>query len=214
MNRSQIDHLVITAPSLEPGVEYVRRTLGVNLQVGGEHVRMGTHNCLMKLGEKLYLEVIAIDPNAPHPDRPRWFRLDEPGPSQPIRLTTWIARTENIESAASASPIPLGKIEPMSRNGMHWRITLPADGSLPLNGIAPTLIQWSAGVHPATKLPESGCQLTRLEGFHPEAGKIVGMLDAIGFEGAFHVFEPDSGQKPFLVAHIKTPTGMKRLKCP
>ncbi|MGR9046892.1 MAG: VOC family protein [Gammaproteobacteria bacterium] len=214
MNRSQIDHLVVTAPSLEVGVEYVRQTLGVNLQVGGEHVRMGTHNCLMKLGEKLYLEVIAINPNAPQPNRPRWFQLHEADPSQPVRLTTWIACTEDIESAASASPIPLGEIEPMSRNGMNWLITLPSDGSLPLNGIAPTLIQWPAGAHPATKLPESGCKLMRLEGFHPEAGKVVSVLDAIGFEGDFHVLEPEHGQKPFLVAHIKTPAGIRQLKCP
>lgn len=63
MLRSHMDHIAITAPSLEAGVEYVRQTPGVSPQVGGEHPRMGTHNYLLKLGEKFYLEVISINPN-------------------------------------------------------------------------------------------------------------------------------------------------------
>lgn len=161
MLRSHMDHMAITAPSLEAGVEYIRQTLGVSPQVGGEHPRMGTHNAVLKLGEKFYLEVIAINPNVPRPNRPRWFQLDEPDPSQPIRLATWIARTDDIYAAATASPIPLGEVEPMSRGQMNWLITIPADGGLPLHGIAPTLIQWSAGVHPAATLQESGCALVR-----------------------------------------------------
>ncbi|WP_374088983.1 VOC family protein [Methylomicrobium lacus] len=211
MLRSHIDHIVITAPSLEVGVEYVRQTLGVIPQVGGEHPRMGTHNSVLKLGEKRYLEVIAINPNALQPDRPRWFRLDDPDASEPIRLATWIAHTNDIHAAATASPIPLGEVESMSRGQMNWLITLPADGSLPLQGIAPTLIQWPPGVHPAATLPESGCTLVRLEGFHPEAEKVVRMLEFIGFEGAFRVSPLPLDQKPYLVAHIQTPKGVRQL---
>ena len=214
MLRSHMDHMVIIAPSLEVGVEYVRQTLGVNPQVGGEHPRMGTHNCLLKLGEKFYLEVIAINPNASQPNRPRWFQLDEPDPSQPIRLATWIARTDDIVAASTASPISLGEVEPMSRGQMNWLITIPADGSLPLHGIAPTLIQWTAGVHPAASLQESGCTLVRLEGFHPEAGKVTSVLDAIGFEGDFRVSALQPDQKPYLVAHIQTPAGVRQFECP
>ncbi|MFA5922612.1 MAG: VOC family protein [Methylococcaceae bacterium] len=206
--------MAIIAPSLEVGVEYVRQTLGVNPQVGGEHPRMGTHNCLLKLGEKFYLEVIAINPNASQPNRPRWFQLDEPDPSQPIRLATWIARTDDIVAASTASPIPLGEVEPMSRGQMNWLITIPADGSLPLHGIAPTLIQWTAGVHPAAVLQESGCALVRLEGFHPEAEKVISVLESIGFEGDFRVFALPPDQKPYLVAHIQTPAGIRHLSAP
>lgn len=214
MPRSYIDHIAITAPSLIVGVEYVQKTLGVNLQIGGEHPRMGTHNCVLKLGEKLYLEVISINPNSPQPDRPRWFQLDEPDPSRPIRLATWIARTDDIHATAIASPIPLGEIEPMSRGEMHWLITIPADGSLPLHGIAPTLIQWPAGVHPAAALKESGCTLVYLEGFHPQAEKVTGMLEAIGFAGDFCASTLPPEQKPYLVAHIRTPAGIRQLSFP
>jgi hypothetical protein len=53
--RSRLDHIIVTAASLQEGVDYVRRELGVAPQTGGEHVLMGTHNCLLKLGEKLFL---------------------------------------------------------------------------------------------------------------------------------------------------------------
>ncbi len=214
MLRSHMDHMAITGPSLEVGMEYVRQTLGVSPQVGGEHPRMGTHNCLLKLGEKFYLEVIAINPNAPQPNRPRWFHLDEPDLSQPIRLATWIARTDDIYAAATASPIPLGEVERMSRGQIDWLITIPVDGSLPLHGIAPTLIQWSAGVHPAAMLQESGCTLLRLEGFHPDANKVINVLESIGFEGDFRVSALPPDQKPYLVAHIQTPAGVRQLSAP
>jgi TusA-related sulfurtransferase len=38
---------------------------------------MGTHNCLMQLGEAMFLEIIATDPAA-SPQRRRWFALDDP----------------------------------------------------------------------------------------------------------------------------------------
>jgi hypothetical protein len=209
-----MDHMTITAPSLEGGVEYVRQILGVNPQIGGEHPRMGTHNYFLKLGEKFYLEIISINPNAPQPNRPRWFQLDKPDRSRPIRLATWIARTDDIHAAATASPVPLGEVEPMSRGQINWLITISQDGSLPLHGIAPTLIQWPAGVHPTSTLRESGCALVRLDGFHPEARKVTSVLQSIGFEGDFRVSALPRDQQPYLVAHIQTPAGLRQLSAP
>ena len=57
---SRIDHIVVTAPDLGAGAVLVRRAFGVALQTGGEHVRMGTHNLLLRLGEALFLEVLNV----------------------------------------------------------------------------------------------------------------------------------------------------------
>jgi hypothetical protein len=211
MPRSHIDHIVIAAPSLAIGAAYVHRELGIAPQAGGEHPRMGTHNCFLRLGEKVYLEVIAVNPAAPRPNRPRWFGLDEPV-SIP-RLVTWIARTDDVRAAAAASPAPLGSVEPMSRGLLNWLITIPKDGSLPLQGIAPTLIQWPPETHPTSTLPDVGCSLTRLEGFHPQAEKVDGVLASIGFQGDFSVSPSPSG-RPYLVAHIQTPDGPRKLSAP
>lgn len=205
MPRSRLDHLTVTAASLQEGVDYVRRALGVEMQTGGEHVRMGTHNCLLKLGEKLFLEVIAPNPDAPRPDRPRWFQLDEPESVKAPRLATWVARCDYIHALAPAS---LGKIETMARGSFRWLITIPEDGKLPLQGIAPALIEWRSETHPAQGLKDLGCSLVRFEGFHPQPETVTSVLRSIGFDGEFPV---SRGEAPRLVAHIQTPAGPRRL---
>jgi len=204
MPRSRLDHIVVTAASLQEGIDYVRDALGVEMQAGGEHEHMGTHNCLLKLGDKLFLEVIAANPGAPHPGRPRWFQLDEPDSVRTPRLATWVARCDYIHALAPAS---LGKIETMSRGNFRWLITVPEDGKLPLQGVAPTLIQWLSESHPADTLKNLGCSLVRFEGFHPRPESVTGMLRVVGFEGQFQV----SPRAASVVAHIQTPAGPRRL---
>ena len=73
-----LDHLVLATQNLAQGSTWLEDHLGVTLSAGGSHAAMGTHNRLLKLGSALYLELIAIDPLACAPSRPRWFALDTP----------------------------------------------------------------------------------------------------------------------------------------
>src|SRR5690606_1679690 len=73
---------------------------------GGEHPRMATHNRLLRLGDTLYLEVIAPNPAAPAPGRPRWFGLDGLGPQSPPSLATWVVRCTDIRASAAAASEP------------------------------------------------------------------------------------------------------------
>ena len=141
MNQSFIDHIAITAPTLEAGAELVKNSLGVAPQKGGEHPRMGTHNLLLRLGDSVYLEVIACNPAADKPERPRWFALDEVNKNTKAKVKTWVVRTEDIYSTLDACSERIGNVEPMSRGELNWLITIPEDGSLPINGGAPALIQ-------------------------------------------------------------------------
>jgi hypothetical protein len=61
---------------------------------------------------------------------------------------------------------------------LQWLITIPADGSLPLGGAAPALIEWQTPVHPASGLQDVGCSLQRFEVFHPEPDRIGALLAA------------------------------------
>ena len=206
-----IDHLAVTAPTLEAGVAYVREVLGVEPGPGGEHGRMGTHNRLLRLGDSLYLEVIAPNPAMPAPGRPRWFGLDDLAADAPPRLGAWVLRTPDIRAATAAAGAALGDVEPMSRGTFEWLITIPADGRQPLGGVAPALIEWRAGGHPAERLPDCGLALERLEIFHPEPLRVERLLAALGFAGPVAVHELPADEVPYLAARIATPGGLRRL---
>jgi hypothetical protein len=70
------------------------------------------------------------------------------------------------------------------------------------------LIQWTTGPHPALRLPDQGCSLVHLEGWHPQAENITDLLGSIGFQDSFSVSRQET---PHLVAHIQTPRGVRRL---
>ena len=72
------------------------------------------------------------------------------------------------------------------------------------------MIQWQ-DTHPAGSMKDSGCSLIRLEGFHPRVEKVNAMLKAIGFQGDFSVSPLPSGEQPYLVAHLRTPSGVREI---
>jgi hypothetical protein len=138
---------------------------------------MGTHNLLLSLSSErypnAYLELIAIDPDAPAPAQPRWFDLDDASLQAAIattpRLVHWVARSDDVEAtvaalrAIDADPGRIVVAERMTAHGMLcWRITLPDDGHRPSAGAMPLWIQW-ASEHPALSLPASGVAIELLE---------------------------------------------------
>jgi hypothetical protein len=211
MSSCRIDHITVTSPSLEAGRAFVHECLGVPLQRGGRHPRMGTHNLLLRLGETMFLEVIAVDPEAVRPDRPRWFALDAlPQDARP-RLGCWVARTASIEAAMGAASEPLGSIEPMSRGALEWLISVPGDGSLPLGGVAPALIEWHVSPHPAAGMEDAGCALVALELLHPEPQRVSALLRSIGLAEPGVSVSVAEAAAPALVACIRTPSGLRTI---
>lgn len=149
---AHIDHLVVAAATLADG-RWITDTLGVPAQPGGRHPDFGTHNALVSLGD-CYLEVIAIDPDAPAPGRPRWFELDTLDLSSGPRLIHWVVAVDDLD--------PGPEVPELSRGENRWRLTVPADGSLPGGGVRPSLINWLTAP-PAGRLPDVGARLSRLE---------------------------------------------------
>jgi hypothetical protein len=213
--QAALDHLVVAAADLDAGAAWLEAHLGVPLAPGGRHAAMGTHNRLLKLGPRLYLELIAIDPEAPAPGRPRWFGLDDAALKEKIaerpRLIHWVARCDDIAAAAVACVEPPGDILDLARGDFRWRITVPVDGHLPGNGLIPSLIQWHSPAHPADKLPDRGCGLMKLEGFHPEPKRILGSLSALGLGKALALFPAEAGEMPGLAAYLRTPRGLREI---
>ncbi len=180
---STIDHLVVIAPNLAAGRNFIQEKLGVEPETGGAHPRMGTHNLLLSLGKSMYLEVIAKDPALPNPDRPRWFGLDaEPEDFTP-RFAAWVARTDEIHGMAPEISALLGQPEEMSRGDLSWLCTIAPGGSPPLGGAAPALIQWPATRHPALNLKDAGCNLEYIRIYHPEPEIVTDVFRGIGLTG-------------------------------
>ncbi|MCZ4330047.1 VOC family protein [Castellaniella denitrificans] len=211
MPRTFLDHIAITAFSLEAGAALVADTLGVETQRGGEHPRMATHNRLLRLGKSMYLEVIAPNPAARSPGRPRWFGLDTLAPHALPALSAWVVRSTDIQASAAAASEPLGDLEPMRRSALDWLITIPADGSVPLEGAAPALIQWHADAHPAARMEDKGCALALLEIFHPDPERISRLLSSLELEAPVAVRQAGPGDPVRLAAHIDTPHGRRIL---
>jgi len=205
------DHLVVTAASLQAGIDFIESRLQTAMSIGGCHVHMGTYNAVLKLGEGLYLEVIAIDPDAPPINRARWFGLDRLSAVSEPQLATWVARTNNIEAAIAATGEWTGPVEPMSRGALEWKITIPPDGKMPFAGVAPAIIQWAATSHPTEKMPTSEVSLVELQMVHPEASELNRRLAEIGFEHSQLIPPAISGKSPRLAATFRTLAGEVRL---
>lgn len=171
-----IDHLVIGAASLEQGVAWCEATLGIPPGPGGVHPFMGTHNRLLRIDgpgfANSYLEIIAIDPAAPPPGRPRWFGLDDPAVQARLargpQLLTAVARTPDVEMLRwglinfAQDPGPaLAAERPTPEGLLSWRILVRDDGALPGLGRLPVLIEWQ-GRHPTEAMAPSPVVLQAL----------------------------------------------------
>ena len=213
MNR--LDHLVIAAETLEQGVDYVRSTLGVEIPKGGFHKTMGTHNHLMQLGDRAYLEVIAIDPDATVPDRPRWFDLDDAlmreSLRQQPRLITWVMNTIEIDHLNQASAFPVGTPTELKRDNLRWKIALTEDGRLLANGLLPYIIQWHSKPHPSQAMADLDCRLHSLEIHHNRADWLHSMLKSIGADHLVRIHALPDSEAAYLSASIETPLGIKVL---
>ncbi len=229
--KTQTDHLVVAAHTLEQGVQWCEATLGITPQSGGEHPQFGTHNALFKIATPAhplaYFEIIAIQPGAKGPANPnakRWFDLDSPAlraaVAQEPRLVHFVASTDAQQAARAALKnmgIDRGPALPASRHSrkgvLHWQITVREDGLRLFEGCLPTLIQWGKPddadplrLHPRNSLPRSRVSLDSIAVCHPSAAKLQAAYAAIGLEGVAIAEGPAN-----LSATLKTPKGLVTL---
>lgn len=230
--KTQIDHLVVAAHTLEQGVQWCEATLGITPEAGGEHSQFGTHNKLFKIATPAhplaYFEIIAINPGAKGPANPhakRWFDLDSPelraAVAKEPRLIHFVAGTDEMLPARIALKglgIDRGPAMPASRHSrkgvLHWQITVREDGYRLFEGCLPTLIQWGKPddaeplrLHPRNSLPRSRVSLDSIAVSHPSAAKLQAAYAAIGLEGVAITEGPAN-----LSATLKTPKGLVTLQ--
>lgn len=228
--KTQLDHLVVLAQTLEQGVQWCEATLGVTPATGGEHPQYGTHNRLFKIATPAYplayLEIIAIDPQAKGPATgKRWFDMDDAllqaAVAKEPRLVHWVASTDDLQAARIALKHqelergPAVHAKRHTRKGvLQWQITVREDGQRLFNGALPSLIQWGKAddaepmrLHPRNSLPRSGVSLQSIAVSHPSADKLAAAYAATGLEGVALQTGPAN-----ITVELRTPKGMVTLQ--
>ncbi|EHM02843.1 hypothetical protein HMPREF9946_00748 [Acetobacteraceae bacterium AT-5844] len=209
----KLDHLTVIAPSLAEGVEHVRRCLDLDVPFGQRHAYMGTHNHLLQLGDTVYLEIVALDPDAKHPGRARWFGLDDQGRVRRdwdagYRLRGWVARTDDIDGVLEGREAIFGRKVALPMDNPSFDFAIPDDGSLPLDGGAPCIIDRRGKPRSMASIADLGA---RLQGFsleHPEAEAIETLLRGLSVDRPPVVMQ--SGRQCYR-ARIATPGGVREL---
>ena len=218
MSHTEVDHLVVAAATLEQGAAWCAAMLGVTPGPGGKHPLMGTHNRLLKIATaahaNAYLEIIAIDPEAPPPGRARWFGLDEPALQAKLvdrpQLIHVVARSTMLDmhrwgliTVGQKPGDPVNASRETPQGLLSWQILVREDGGLDCGGALPTLIQWQ-GMHPAEHMADSGVTLQALA-LHgvPERAR-----DVLRLRGTAVL--PGAG--PAITATLATPLGERVLQ--
>ena len=208
-----LDHLVVIAPSLDAGAAHVRDRLGMEMAAGGRHPQMGTHNLVLRLGDAVFLEVIAVDPAAPPPGRPRWFGLDDAAAVRAHweagrRLRAWVARTSDLDAVLAREGDLLGEKVRVSRGDRAWDFALRPDGCLPGDGAVPPVIDWGGRGNPAAEMADRGARLRALEMEHPDPERVAALHARLGIGDPPRLRQ---GARLRFRALIETPGGVRAL---
>lgn len=153
---------------------------GVRAAGGGQHLGQGTHNRLLRLGPRTYLEIIAPDPAQLEPSEPRPYGVDGVPRSG---LVGWAIACEDINRAhdeALAAGHDLGEVidgQRLTPEGamLRWQTT----GNARSAGVIPFLISWGTTAHPAATAA-SGLQLESLYVEHPDPESLVRVFRVLG----------------------------------
>jgi hypothetical protein len=177
-----LDHILLGCTVLTSGIEFVAKHTGVRAAFGGVHPGRGTQNALLSLGEKHYLEIIALDPlQSDAPDHYGVAKLIWP------RLVGWAAHPGDLNSFATRlreadiafdGPNPGSRKRPDGRL-LQWKtLNLKDDHS----GLLPFFIEWSADtIHPSADSPTS-CRIVRFEIATPEPEQLSNTVAILGLD--------------------------------
>jgi len=209
----QLDHLTVIAPSLAEGVAHVRACLDIDVPFGRRHPYMGTHNHLMRLGESVYLEIVARDADAPHPGRPRWFGLDDQRAVRKawddgFRLRGWVARVADIDTMLPQHEDVLGQKVRLATPDAHFFFAIPADGALPGGGAAPSVIDRVGRPPPVATMADLGARLRDFVIEHPQPEQVAALYERLSVD------RPPLAQRGDRLRYralIDTPAGLKEL---
>jgi hypothetical protein len=183
-----LDHIIWACADLERGSRRFEALTGVRPRYGGVHASGLTHNALVGLGDRCYLEILApVGPAGPGDDA--WSRLAH-DMHEPQVLTYCLRSARPLSELAPIFAARGWKNAVVASNGrttpdgvrLRWQWLAPAAAQF---GFAfPFFIDWLDSPHPAGTLahaqPQSGIFLQSFAVGHPEAAELRRTLGEIG----------------------------------
>ena len=178
------DHFLLGCSSLETGISFIKELTGVEAVRGGQHPNIGTHNALISLGGKSYLEIISPDPEATNLVPAYLFLKKLHTPS----LFLWAAGTDDMDELLKRiekAGYPSSGINPGSRQRpdgsvLKWRalsIETPVS-----DGVVPFFIEWDkSSRHPSADSPK-GCTISQFEIEYPDPDKLKAVFNQLSIE--------------------------------
>jgi len=208
MPKLEIDHIVLAVPNLNDAIKYFKEQLNVTPFMGGKHVGQGTHNALLGLGDpsqKLYLELLAIDPedHSTYETYPMGITKNLSSPylsSWCLRCTNRDIESINEEMKKISEEFQHGEVRKMQRKTtsgeiLSWKIAINHETILVSKGQIPFLIQWdNLADHPTTRLSHNNFCNYNLVFYNKQARQLEGNLKKLGLELPQHIDFFDSNQ--------------------
>jgi Glyoxalase-like domain len=209
----KLDHITVIAPSLAEGVLHVRNCLDLDVPFGQRHAYMGTYNHLLQLGDTVYLEIAALDPEANAPSRSRWFGLDDQNKvrsdwDEDRRLRGWVARTDMIDAIIAGHGDIFGAKVPLPAVNSSFDFTIPNDGSLPLDGAVPSIIDRRGKPRSMATIADLGARLRSFTVEHPDPAALEALYRTLALDRPPEIRR---GPKLCYRAQIETPAGLREL---
>jgi hypothetical protein len=180
-----LDHIIWACDDLERGTRRFEALTGVSPRYGGVHASGSTHNALVGLGPRCYLEILA--PTGPQtPTEDAWCRLAR-GAREPRILTycmrgprplSQLAQIAEAAGAHDARVANNGRVTPEGVK-LSWQWVAPVFDEF---GLAfPFFIDWLDSPHPAAAaLGRGDVRLADFAAGHPQAADLLRTLTELG----------------------------------
>ena len=181
----QIDHIVYGVEDLDEAIVMFKSKYGMDAIIGGRHLRQGTKNALVNLGDGCYLELLAKDHENKLSESDVWMGMDYL--SQP-KIIRWALKSKDLikEQKVSKSYNPSmgglqdGRRKKVDGTVLKWELLMPL--SSPEVELFPFFVDWSKSTtHPTTEMPIGG-SLQSIAFFHPNPALILPSIKELGLK--------------------------------
>lgn len=206
----KVDHIVYAVPDLEKGIDHIHQLLGVRPTFGGYHTTQGTKNAILNLGDRIYLEILAVDESNKAISSDRWMGIDL---IQSAKITRWAITSDDLGDDAAKLKAYHPDLSTQSggqrkmTNGelLQWQMILPAPS--PEVELMPFMINWSGtSTHPTASLPDV-CKLKSIRFYHPNPNEIHPHFRQLSLTDKILL-----SRAPFIEVEIACPNGLVLLR--